>query len=84
VVINPGNPTGQLLTRADIEKIVNVCVAENLLLLADEVYQENVYGATIARKPHMSHSSQHDRSCLVLEFDPRSQMRLHISSFHHR
>lgn len=43
VVINPGNPTGQLLTETDIEAIIKVCEEEGLLLLADEVYQENVY-----------------------------------------
>lgn len=42
-MINPGNPTGQLLTKADIQEIIKVCETEGLLLLADEVYQENVY-----------------------------------------
>ena len=42
-MINPGNPTGQLLTAADIEEIIHVAEEEGLLLLADEVYQENVY-----------------------------------------
>lgn len=43
VVINPGNPTGQLLTRENMESIIQLCVAENLVLMADEVYQTNVY-----------------------------------------
>ena len=43
VIINPGNPTGQLLTAADIAGIIKVAEEEGLLLLADEVYQENVY-----------------------------------------
>jgi len=43
VVINPGNPTGQVLTRENIEAIIKFAHKENLFLLADEVYQHNVY-----------------------------------------
>lgn len=44
VVINPGNPTGASLSREGLEGVVRFCVEKNLVLLADEVYQENVYG----------------------------------------
>jgi alanine transaminase len=43
VVINPGNPTGQVLDRETQEGIVKLCAEENLVLIADEVYQCNVY-----------------------------------------
>ncbi|KAL7294884.1 hypothetical protein TKK_0011808 [Trichogramma kaykai] len=43
VVINPGNPTGQVLTRENIENIVRFAHKNKLFLLADEVYQDNVY-----------------------------------------
>ncbi|XP_044985470.1 alanine aminotransferase 2-like isoform X1 [Hordeum vulgare subsp. vulgare] len=43
VVVNPGNPTGQVLVRENQCEIVEFCRNENLVLLADEVYQENVY-----------------------------------------
>ncbi|XP_010537653.1 PREDICTED: alanine aminotransferase 2, mitochondrial [Tarenaya hassleriana] len=43
VVINPGNPTGQVLAEDNQRDIVNFCKQEGLVLLADEVYQENVY-----------------------------------------
>lgn len=42
-VINPGNPTGQVLDRETQEGIVTLCAEENLVLIADEVYQCNVY-----------------------------------------
>ena len=38
VVINPGNPTGQIMSREDLEAIVRVCHRENILIMADEVY----------------------------------------------
>ncbi|KAJ7565779.1 hypothetical protein O6H91_02G074700 [Diphasiastrum complanatum] len=46
VVINPGNPTGQVLSEENQKQIIQFCKDECLLLLADEVYQENVYVET--------------------------------------
>lgn len=43
VVINPGNPTGQVLTRENIVEIIKFAHKEELVIFADEVYQDNVY-----------------------------------------
>mmetsp|Transcript_17792 Transcript_17792/g.23475 ORF Transcript_17792/g.23475 Transcript_17792/m.23475 type:complete len:484 (-) Transcript_17792:352-1803(-) len=43
VFINPGNPTGQCLTEEQLRDLVKFCYHERLVILADEVYQENVY-----------------------------------------
>jgi hypothetical protein len=43
VLINPGNPTGQVLSREAMHEVVNFCSRNKLVLMADEVYQENVY-----------------------------------------
>ncbi|CAM0151696.1 unnamed protein product [Urochloa decumbens] len=43
VIINPGNPTGQCLSEANIKELLQFCYHENLVLLADEVYQQNIY-----------------------------------------
>jgi len=43
VVINPGNPTGKCLDVENMKEIIKFCQRENLILIADEVYQENVY-----------------------------------------
>ncbi|KAA8495774.1 Alanine aminotransferase 2 [Porphyridium purpureum] len=45
-VISPGNPTGNLLTVQNMQDIVSFCEEQNLLLMADEVYQENIYDST--------------------------------------
>jgi alanine transaminase len=42
-VINPGNPTGAVLTRDEIAMIIRFARAHGLAVFADEVYQENVY-----------------------------------------
>ncbi|KAJ7714158.1 alanine aminotransferase [Mycena metata] len=43
VIINPGNPTGGVLDAPTMEKVVKVCEEESLVLLADEVYQDNLH-----------------------------------------
>ena len=43
VLINPGNPTGQVLSADNIKSIVEFAYKNKLVLLADEVYQENIY-----------------------------------------
>lgn len=43
VVINPGNPTGQVLPKENMMEIIRFCYSKGIVLLADEVYQENVY-----------------------------------------
>ncbi|ORY98002.1 pyridoxal phosphate-dependent transferase [Syncephalastrum racemosum] len=43
VVINPGNPTGQCLSQDTIRHVIEFCHKERIILLADEVYQTNIY-----------------------------------------
>lgn len=43
VLINPGNPTGQCLSAEQLSQVLDICREYNLMLMADEVYQENIY-----------------------------------------
>src|SRR5262245_37084115 len=40
---SPGNPTGAILTRAELEMLHDVALERGLYLLSDEVYREFVY-----------------------------------------
>ncbi|KAL3066106.1 hypothetical protein OYC64_016115 [Pagothenia borchgrevinki] len=44
-IINPGNPTGQVQSKKCIEEVLHFAYEENLFVMADEVYQDNVYSA---------------------------------------
>jgi len=44
VVINPANPTGAVLDEPGIEGVIRFAEKHGLVIIADEVYQENVYG----------------------------------------
>jgi len=43
VVINPGNPTGQVLSQSSMEAVIQFAEKESLVILADEVYQDNIH-----------------------------------------
>lgn len=43
VFINPGNPTGQCLSYDNLAELIKFAHEEKLVLMADEVYQENIY-----------------------------------------
>ena len=42
-VINPSNPTGAVLDETNIEMVIDFARQRGLSILADEVYQENIY-----------------------------------------
>ncbi|KAI1088262.1 PLP-dependent transferase [Rostrohypoxylon terebratum] len=43
VIINPGNPTGASLSEEDVRHVLEFAAQERLVVLADEVYQTNVF-----------------------------------------
>ena len=43
VVINPGNPTGAVLGEENVDQVLDFARRHGLSVLADEVYQDNVY-----------------------------------------
>jgi alanine transaminase len=43
VIINPGNPTGASLSEDDVKSVIDFAAQEKLVILADEVYQTNVF-----------------------------------------
>lgn len=43
LIASPGNPTGAVYTREELERLASICKKHNLFLLSDEVYREFVY-----------------------------------------
>ncbi len=41
---SPCNPTGAVYTESEIRAIAEVCVAHNIVVLADEIYEKLIYG----------------------------------------
>ena len=43
IICNPGNPTGYLYTKEEIQKLSKIALKHDIFLIADEVYREFVY-----------------------------------------
>lgn len=51
IILNsPGNPTGMIYTKEELEEIVRVCQEKDLLIISDEIYEKLIYGG----KKHIS------------------------------
>ncbi len=44
ILCNPGNPTGTVYTRAELEMLAALCREHGIFMISDEVYREFVYG----------------------------------------
>ncbi|XP_020578664.1 glutamate--glyoxylate aminotransferase 2-like [Phalaenopsis equestris] len=73
VIINPGNPTGQCLSESNLKEILLFCYRENLVLLADEVYQQNIYQD---ERPFISARK------ILLDMGPPISNEVQLVSFH--
>ncbi|KAM6458500.1 alanine aminotransferase 1 isoform 6-T6 [Liasis olivaceus] len=72
-VINPGNPTGQVQSRKCIEEVIHFAWEEHLFLMADEVYQDNVYAEG---------SKFHSFKKVLFEMGPKYSRSVELASFH--
>ncbi|KAL6927783.1 alanine transaminase [Hanseniaspora valbyensis] len=77
VVINPGNPTGAVLSKEKMIEIVNVAKENGLVIISDEVYQENVYhGEFISMRKVLKELQANNGS----EYDNIQLVSLHSTS----
>ncbi|CAI0463533.1 unnamed protein product [Linum tenue] len=73
VIINPGNPTGQCLSEANLSEILRFCYQEGLVLLGDEVYQQNIYQD---ERPFISSKK------VLMDMGPPYSKEVQLVSFH--
>src|SRR5688500_5481927 len=69
IVCNPGNPTGTVYTRVEMEMIAELCREHGIFLISDEVYREFVYGS----KRAMSALELQDAEDFVIVVDSLSK-----------
>uniref|UniRef100_G3NDB1 alanine transaminase n=1 Tax=Gasterosteus aculeatus aculeatus TaxID=481459 RepID=G3NDB1_GASAC len=72
-IINPGNPTGQVQSRQCIEDVIRFAKDERLFLMADEVYQDNVYAEGC---------KFHSFKRVLFEMGPEYSTAVEMASFH--
>ncbi|HEV7768628.1 MAG TPA: pyridoxal phosphate-dependent aminotransferase [Thermoanaerobaculia bacterium] len=69
ILCNPGNPTGTVYTREELEMIADFCRENDLFLISDEVYREFVYGS----KRALSALELHDADEFTIVVDSLSK-----------
>lgn len=74
VVINPGNPTGSILRHQDLVELIDIAAEHGIVLIADEVYQENVFsGEFVLAKQVLAE---------LLEADPNRYTNVQLALLH--
>lgn len=43
IICNPGNPTGYLYTKEELQKLAEIALKHDIVIISDEVYREYVY-----------------------------------------
>jgi len=72
-IINPGNPTGQVASYENIRNVLEFAHSRGLFVLADEVYQDNVYAEGAAF---------HSFRKVLLEMGEPYASSVELASFH--
>ncbi|XP_006634237.2 alanine aminotransferase 2-like isoform X1 [Lepisosteus oculatus] len=72
-IINPGNPTGQVQSKKCIEDVIRFAAEERLFLMADEVYQDNIYAEGC---------KFHSFKKVLFEMGPEFSNTVELASFH--
>lgn len=67
VINNPHNPTGSILTRADMEKLGRLAKAHDLLVISDEVYHNMVFDG-VRHTSALQIADLRDRSVAIFSF----------------
>lgn len=65
LITNPGNPTGKVYTREEIERIRDLAIKHQLYVITDEVYREFVYDGLQYVSP--GHYPELDAHCIVID-----------------
>jgi alanine-synthesizing transaminase len=73
IVVNPNNPTGSFLKRAEYLRLADLCAARGLAIIADEVFADYAWGRvslgrTAGREPVSSAAAAADASGAALTF----------------
>ena len=61
ILNSPNNPTGAVYNKKDLEKIAEICVKHNILIISDEIYEKIIYD----NEQHISIASISNEVCEI-------------------
>lgn len=74
ILNSPSNPTGTVYTRSELEGLVEICLANDLLILSDEMYQHFVYDGATHHSPASFSKEVFERTLTVTGFSKTFSM----------
>jgi len=64
MLCNPGNPTGAVYSKKDLERVIHIAKIHNLFVISDEVYREFVYDGLV-HTSILDIENFHDKAIMV-------------------
>lgn len=74
LICNPGNPTGYLYSKEEIEKLAEIVKKHDLFLIADEVYREFVYDDGIQHHSVLNNFGLEEHAIIIDSVSKRYSM----------
>ncbi|OIQ39121.1 MAG: aspartate aminotransferase [Bacteroidetes bacterium MedPE-SWsnd-G1] len=74
LICNPGNPTGYLYSKQEIEKLAEIVKKHDLFIIADEVYREFVYDDGIEHHSVLNNFGLDDHAIIIDSVSKRYSM----------
>ncbi|WP_417430726.1 pyridoxal phosphate-dependent aminotransferase [Halpernia sp.] len=69
IICNPGNPTGYLYTREELQKLAEIALKHDIVVISDEVYREYVYDGK--QQVSMLSFSELAENCIIIDSESK-------------
>ena len=69
LICNPGNPTGYLYTREELQKLAQIALKHDIVIISDEVYREYVYDG--AKQVSMLEFPEIAENCIIIDSESK-------------
>jgi aspartate aminotransferase len=69
VICNPGNPTGYLYTKEELQKLAAIALKHDIVVISDEVYREYVYDGD--DQVSMLEFSELSENCIIIDSESK-------------
>ncbi|SFJ02054.1 aspartate aminotransferase [Kaistella treverensis] len=69
LICNPGNPTGYLYTREELQKLADIAKKHDIVIISDEVYREYVYDGK--QQISMFEFPEISENCIIIDSESK-------------
>lgn len=69
LICNPGNPTGYLYTREELQKLAEIALKHDIVIISDEVYREYVYDGE--KQVSMLEFPELKENCIIIDSESK-------------